>query len=634
MTRLLWLGLLAGCTQDLAINDAPCPCLEGYQCCEARCLPIGEACGDPAPLRLLAAEPPEAPVAGGTRIRLVGAGFRAPISVRFGGRPAAEVSVITEESLEVVVPPGPADWGAVDVVIEHEGTVATLPFRYVLAPFVDASATAGLGGGFGLGMGLWDADDDGLWELALARWESSDGFLHANQGGLRWAPMPAPADLPGHFHVWPADFSGDGVVDLAVAAVEEPLLRVYSGGAAWRSLGPSQIPRLAEEVLTAGIADYDADGDLDLLACRATGYEVSPPARLVAPLENDAGRFTEALDRVVTEPGRGQGCGQALAGDIDQDGDADLLTCGLDLRLFLNDDGHFNEVTTAWKLPTQLAPACHSLALVDFDADGDLDLVWSRSGDPSDPYSADAGLSILRNTGRQFTPVLDLEAPGDAVGCAEDRAPGAALARGRWVFSVFDADLDGDLDIFVPQPSAACLTPMWYENRHLQGEPFFRAHPIAATGLTSVSAVGAADLDGDADLDVVLHLRNQAWPNRVFRNNIFDNAGTSAGPGGRALFVRALTDADGDATDAQRADDRDAWGATVLVVQEGGRLARVIGESGTYAVGPATLHFGLSAGPAEVQVRFPDGSLATATVDAATTHLELRDCAQATCAAP
>ncbi len=52
---------------------------------------------------------------------------------------------------------------------------------------------------------------------------------------------------------------------------------------------------------------------------------------------------------------------------------------------------------------------------------------------------------------------------------------------------------------------------------------------------------------------------------QIYRNNLMENVGTSAGPKGSYLRVRALTDSDCDATDTDFSDDRDALGVTIEV---------------------------------------------------------------------
>jgi hypothetical protein len=62
-------------------------------------------------------EPPSGPAAGGTRVTLHGAGFQGggPLTVRFDGQDAADVTVVDDRTVTATAPPGSP--GAVDVTV-------------------------------------------------------------------------------------------------------------------------------------------------------------------------------------------------------------------------------------------------------------------------------------------------------------------------------------------------------------------------------------------------------------------------------------------------------------------------------------------------------------------------------------
>jgi hypothetical protein len=666
MRRWLALVPLAGCVQDpTPLDDARCPCLDGYVCCDAtrRCVPEGaDACPAPeAPaLRLDAVAPSEGPVAGGTTVTLTGAGLGDAIAVRFGGRPATGLVVEGDGRLTCVTPPGAGDWGPVDVVVETAGGAAALSegFRYALAPFIDRTAGSGLGAGLGTGLALWDADGDALPELALARFASWQSFFLRNEGGLRFADATGEpwlqSLLPLTSAVVPGDFTGDGLVDLAIVgstsnAIGAPLLALAEGapGGAPLPVAATDVARRGTEWLSLDAFDFDADGDLDLAGCR----QMDPPAAaadLAVVLRNEGGRFTLAPDAGGVDPGRvgeGAGCFNARAADFDGDGATDLALCGTTLSLLRNEGGRFVDRTTALGLPTALPAVCQSLAWADADADGDLDLALFPYGAPADREGAPAGVTIYRYGDGRFTRWEDADL-GDAP-CAAGRAPDASLPGGFVGGAFFDADHDGDEDLFLPYPFTACPTaPALYESAAAGGEPGFRARVLPqADQVVGQTGVAAGDLDGDGDLDVVAHVWNFGSPNRLFRNNLAENAGTSAGPRGGWLRVRAVTDPDGDTDDGDASDERDAPGVRVDLDLDGpadapdfapgpGRLAtRTIGPAGSMAHGALPAHFGLGdrPGPFWARARFPDGSVAVARASEAETTLVLRDCGRPRC---
>ena len=123
------------------------------------------------------------------------------------------------------------------------------------------------------------------------------------------------------------------------------------------------------------------------------------------------------------------GAGVAV-GDINGDGFSDLFIGGEGLgRLYLNRGkaalGRFVDATAAWGIAEPLNDARHVL-FVDFDGDGDLDLVVLRSENAS---------LLLRNDGKNFKDVAaDL---------------GFATHRGAHAAVALDVENDGDLDLYI-----------------------------------------------------------------------------------------------------------------------------------------------------------------------------------------
>ncbi len=68
--------------------------------------------------------------------------------------------------------------------------------------------------------------------------------------------------------------------------------------------------------------------------------------------------------------------------------------------------------------------------------------------------------------------------------------------------SVFAADLDGDGDLDVLSTSASDHTVQWYEN--IDGNGLFGQGQVISDSAIGASAVFAADLDGDNDMDVIV----------------------------------------------------------------------------------------------------------------------------------
>ena len=150
-----------------------------------------------------------------------------------------------------------------------------------------------------------------------------------------------------------------------------------------------------ESAMTAGaaVADVDRDGDLDIYLTR-----VGLPNRL---LVNDGnGAFVDRAAAAGVE-GPDGGSSAAAFGDIDGDGDADLVVTpagDASPAVYLsNGDGTFADATATsgvTDLPAlgdgALAQA-HGLTLSDFDRDGDLDLLMTHWDAQVPAALADAG---------------------------------------------------------------------------------------------------------------------------------------------------------------------------------------------------------------------------------------------------
>ena len=276
------------------------------------------------------------------------------------------------------------------------------------------------------------------------------------------------------------DYDGDGRLDLAVVGMTQTgaasLTRLYhnSGG----QLADSGIALLNVEGV-ARWADYDNDGDLDLLV---GGWSPSPVKGYFLQLyRNDSGTFvpvSAGLPTSVTAP-------DAAWGDYDNDGDLDLAVAGSEVgggwraRVYRNDHGTFVDSSAIPVTPGK------SVAWGDFDADGDLDLLVA--GDYRTTY-------VYRNDGGAF---VDIGAGLMAVDY------GAAA----WV----DINGDGDLDAVVSGlPWGGTLTTRIYEYDGASFEDV--GSPFAA----DYRPPAWADYDNDGDLDALVCATDGT---RLYRND-------------------------------------------------------------------------------------------------------------------
>ena len=231
---------------------------------------------------------------------------------------------------------------------------------------------------------LYDLDRDGLSEIILGG--LSRIYRNLGNGKFRAEPL-ASTDLDMFDAAILADFTGDGYVDLVYVDQErKPML--LAGNREGRFPGtPTQCATVELELpksFTA--ADIDADGDLDLFIGQykfpyVEGSMPTPfydandgyPAML---LENDGhGAFRDITEKAGLAKKRHRRTFSSSLVDFDDDGDQDLITvndfCGVDL--YTNDGrGKFTDVTDQLGDDRHLFGMAHTFA--DYNLDGRLDM--------------------------------------------------------------------------------------------------------------------------------------------------------------------------------------------------------------------------------------------------------------------
>lgn len=342
-----------------------------------------------------------------------------------------------------------------------------------------------------------DVDGDGDLDIFVAEGtatvESRPNKLYINDGTGVYAdesqarlPTGPPANS---VEVEFADVDDDGDLDAIVANLGPEQL-LLNDGDGFFSDASGNLPGPFQDISAeARFADVDGDGDPDILVSNENPFNPSPLGGVQNRIwiNNGAGRFTDETDaRLPARTDQTQGF---VPGDIDADGDLDLIVInvGQDFVLVNDGSGHFTDETAA-RFPVT-TDASRKGVLADFNGDGTLDLFVANSRNQQN--------RLYFNEGGVFVDVTKGHVPRRA-----DTTTSVAVA---------DLDDDGDLDIYLTNAGDFRVNHGFLGdvNVFLRNNGVGRFHDKTSVHFfPQVSRPGMdaefGDVDGDGDLDLLL----------------------------------------------------------------------------------------------------------------------------------
>ncbi|MBZ0136378.1 MAG: FG-GAP-like repeat-containing protein [Planctomycetes bacterium] len=227
------------------------------------------------------------------------------------------------------------------------------------------------------------------------------------------------------------------------------------------------------------VGDLDNDGDLDVV----TANGAINPEQSYIYLNNGSGVLSQQPFLYIPNVNApfSAATWEVELGDVNNDGFLDVISgfCGIALTatnyVWLNDgSAGFNLQNT---ITYETAAVVQSMAVGDFDGDGDLDMIGGGNGlCPSNVYL---------NTGSGAFIIQQWDAGTFAV----------------WDLETNDMDGDGDLDVIVASESGVCYVMFNDGSANFSSTAAGNA-PVGNNASMDYFGLTAADVDGDGDLDI------------------------------------------------------------------------------------------------------------------------------------
>ncbi len=327
-----------------------------------------------------------------------------------------------------------------------------------------------------------DMDGDGDTDLLSAAFTAGtfDWYENTARDGSAWTTRNIDTGASGARWIRAVDIDRDSDLDVVVAVAGQDKVAWYEN----KTVHPTPVFGTAQTVSSAtldyprhlGVADFDRDGDLDILAASLNNNKLTW-------WENDGTETFEghiinsSLDRLF----------MTSAADVDGDGDMDVLAISENddkVTWFENLDGRggFGNPATNGQLITSYPDGGRYAIAADMDGDSDLDVLrcahlndkiaWYENGNAWDEH------------------VITEDPDGPDPSQGESDCPMSAIA--------VDFDGDGDLDVLAASYDDDKIA--WYQN---DGSGGFGGQILISNQMNGAYIVRAGDIDGDGDSDVV-----------------------------------------------------------------------------------------------------------------------------------
>lgn len=376
--------------------------------------------------------------------------------------------------------------------------LATVPVEGVPASEISSKRIVSDNSGQTTSVVLADMDNDGDLDMVVASFADDKIAWHENDGQSNptFTEHIITTTADGVWNVDVADVNGDGLMDiLSVSVGNNYSLWFESDGASTPGFSPRLLGTFSTNPRCIVGGDIDSDGDIDIL---------------VASFDNDLIRWYSNNGNV--NPGFGtsnidntlDGVRNFTLGDMDNDGDLDVIVATFNDNTisWLENDGAENPVFTKNIISTT-ATGAQWVRVGDLNGDGFLDVVSASAGNNK--------ISVYMNNGDANPDFSETILTTDAIS-----------ARG---IEIGDIDGDGDLDIAAI--SSGDNTLRWFENN---GDATLFTEKLVNTNVQGGFGVALGDINGNGTLDMVSASQD---------DNTIAWYATSICPDGNRLYVKS-----------------------------------------------------------------------------------------------